>query len=104
MAPASTHPYKYGVVAWLVVAVASSAAAQTQITADKNRYTPAQDVQIGREAAQEVRGQLPLLNDDRVDDYIERIGQRLVTAIPPEFRHPEFRYSFDVVNQREINA
>jgi hypothetical protein len=92
------------VAAWLVVAVASSAAAQTQITADKNRYTPAQDVQIGREAAQEVRGQLPLLNDDRVDDYIERIGQRLVTAIPPEFRHPEFRYSFDVVNQREINA
>src|SRR4030095_3415341 len=33
-----------------------------------------------------------------------RVGQRLAAAIPPEFRHPEFRFTFDVVNQKEINA
>ena len=87
----------------LTVAV-SGASAQTQITADKNSYTPAQDVQVGREAAQEVARELPMLNDDRIDDYVDRIGERLVRAIPPQFQHPEFRYTFDVVNQREINA
>jgi beta-barrel assembly-enhancing protease len=99
-----THPYR-AVAASLLVAVAvSTASAQTQITADKNKYTPAQDVQVGREAAQEVVRELPMLNDDRIDDYVERIGERLVRAIPAQFQHPEFRYTFDVVNQREINA
>jgi hypothetical protein len=44
------------------------------------------------------------LNDGEVRDYVERIGQRLVSAIPGEFNHPEFRYSFKVVNARDINA
>lgn len=87
----------------LTVAV-SAASAQTQVTPDKNKYTPAQDVQIGQEAAQEVRRELPMLNDDGVEDYVDRIGDRLVEAIPQQFRHNEFRYSFDVVNQKEINA
>jgi hypothetical protein len=45
-----------------------------------------------------------MLNDERVDDYVERIGERLVAAIPPEYQHDEFDYTFDVVNQKEINA
>ena len=45
-----------------------------------------------------------MLNDDRVDDYVDRVGARLVENIPAEFRHNEFRYTFDVVNLREINA
>ena len=47
---------------------------------------------------------MPLLNDGRTEDFVERIGDRLVDQIPAEFREPEFRYSFDVVNLREINA
>lgn len=94
--------------AWLMTALlligAPAASAQTALKVDKNKYTPAQDVEIGREAAQEVRRELPLLADDGIDDYVERIGSRLANAIPPEFRHDEFRYSFDVVNQKEINA
>jgi hypothetical protein len=82
----------------------SSASAQTRITADKNHYTPAQDVQVGQEAAAEVRRELPMLNDDRIDDYVARIGRNLVRAIPPDFQHREFRYTFEVVNQKEINA
>jgi hypothetical protein len=88
----------------MLTGAVATASAQTQITPDKNKYTPAQDVQIGREAAQEVQRELPLLRDERIDDYVERIGDRLVRAIPPQFQHPEFRYSFEVVNQREINA
>jgi hypothetical protein len=87
----------------LTVAV-SAASAQTQITPDKNKYTPAQDVQIGQQASQEVRRELPMMNDDRIDDYVERVGERLVRAIPEQHQHNEFRYSFEVVNQKEINA
>ena len=84
--------------------LAGSAAAQTKITAPKNKYTPQQDVEAGREAAAEVRKQMPMLNDDRTEEYIEDIGERLIASVPGEFRHPEFRYSFDVVNLRDINA
>jgi predicted Zn-dependent protease len=90
-------------VLMLTVAVAS-ASAQTQITPDKNKYTPAQDVQIGQEATTEVRRELPMLNDSRIDGYVERVGRDLVRAIPQQFQHAAFRYTFDVVNQKEINA
>ena len=79
-------------------------ATQTKITVDKNKYTPAQDVQIGQEAAAQVRKELPLLKDEFVDEWVDALGARLVTAIPPEFAHREFRYTFEVVNQKEINA
>jgi predicted Zn-dependent protease len=77
---------------------------QTQIVAPKNKYKPSDDVQAGRQAAQEVEQQMPILNDSSVESYVERVGQRLVAAIPQEFQHSEFRYSFKVVNARDINA
>jgi hypothetical protein len=101
----STNRYAKVLSTLLVTALlTASSAAQTKITAPNTKYSIAQDVELGQEAAAEVRKELPLLNDERVDDYVEGIGQRLVAAIPPEFRHTEFRYTFDVVNQKEINA
>jgi hypothetical protein len=89
----------------LLVAVGlGTAEAQTKITPDPNKYSLQQDVELGQEAAAEARKQLPMLNDSRVDDYVERVGENLVDAIPAEFRHSGFRYTFDVVNQKEINA
>ncbi len=78
--------------------------AQTKIIAPKNSYSVADDVKLGREAAAEVAKELPLLNDERVEEYVETIGRKLAAAIPPEFQHPQFRYTFDMVNQKEINA
>ncbi len=78
--------------------------AQTVVTPPKNKYTPAQDVELGRKAAQEVERQLPVMPDGEVDDYVESIGERLERSIPAGLRHPEFDYEFDVVNVREINA
>ena len=90
-----------------VVAVFTSASlvfAQTKIVAPENKYQVEEDVKAGREAAREVSQQLPMLRDDGIDDYVERVGQRLVQNIPNEFRHPEFRYTFDVVNVSDLNA
>jgi len=77
---------------------------QTKIVAPENKYKVQEDVEAGREAAREVEKQLPILSDDGVDSYVERIGQRLAQSIPAEFQHREFRYEFDVVNVSDLNA
>ena len=87
-----------------IVLLATTVSAQTRIEPRRNSFSPAQDVQLGRQAAAEVRQQLPMLNDGPTDAVVERIGRRLVAAVPPRFRQPAFRYTFDVVNLREINA
>jgi predicted Zn-dependent protease len=84
--------------------LATTVSAQTRIEPRRNSFTPAQDVQLGREAAAEVRQQLPMLNDRATEAVVEQIGRRLVAAIPSRFQQPSFRYSFDVANVREINA
>jgi hypothetical protein len=88
----------------LSVTLTSLTVAQTRIVAPKNKYSVAEDVKLGREASAQVKKELPMLNDDRVDDWVEDIGSRLARAVPPEFRHSEFTYTFDVVNQKDINA
>lgn len=88
----------------VVCALTLTAGGQTRIVAPTNRYSLDDDLKLGREAAAEVGKQLPLLNDQRTEDYVEAIGRVLTAAIPPEFQHAGFRYTFDVVNQKEINA
>ena len=39
-----------------------------------------------------------------MQSYVERLGDQLVDNIPQELRHPEFHYTFEVVNLKEINA
>ena len=78
--------------------------AQTRIDPHGNRFSPAQDVELGRRAAAEVRKELPIVRDGRTQAYVERIGERLVAAIPGRLRQPGFRYSFQVVDRRDINA
>jgi len=78
--------------------------AQSRIVPPANKYSPADDVKLGTEAAAQARRELPLLNDRVVSEWVDRVGQRLVAAIPADLQHREFRYSFDEVNQKEINA
>src|SRR5437763_12250093 len=87
-----------------IVLAVGIASAQTRVVPPKNSYTPAQDVELGRQAAAQAEQQMPIMHDDEVTSYVQRIGRRLVSAIPPDLQHPEFRYSFQVVNVREINA
>ena len=83
---------------------AGAAGAQTRVTPPKNKYTPEQDVQIGREAAAEVRREYPIIDDPQIDGYLDELGQRLVGAAPPELRQSVFEYSFTPVNLKDINA
>src|SRR3977135_3006660 len=93
-----------GLMATAIVLMPLMAYAQTQIVLHANKYKPSADVKLAREAAAEAERQFPLMRDAEVNAYVERVGQRLVAAIPSEFQHPEFRYYFKVVNARDINA
>jgi hypothetical protein len=76
----------------------------THIVPPKNKYSIGDDVRLGQQAEQQVYQQMPMLNDPYVKDYVNSVGRRLVAAIPPEYQHPEFHYTFDVINARDINA
>lgn len=88
----------------LIAAFTLAASAQTRVDPPKNSYNPADDVKLGREAAAQAEQQFPVLRDDGLTSYVSEVGRRLVSAIPPELQHPEFQYSFKVVNVKEINA
>jgi beta-barrel assembly-enhancing protease len=96
------------ITAWLTLVALTvmplAAMAQTQIKYRSNKFSIQDDVKLGRQAAQEAEAQFPLLGDSQVQDYVERVGRRLVNGIPSQFQHSEFQYYFKVVNARDINA
>ncbi len=95
-------------IAWIALVAISvmpfTAFAQTQIKYHSNKFSPQDDVKLGRQAAQEAESQFPLLRDEQVRGYVESVGRRLVVSIPSEFQHSEFQYYFKVVNASDINA
>lgn len=99
---------KQALTAWFIAAAMVltplAAVAQTRVEAPKNRYSVRDDVQAGRQAAQQAEQQLPILNDRSIQNYVNSVGNRLVRAIPSQFQQPAFDYSFKVVNARDINA
>ncbi len=89
-------------VLWSLMTVCLSA--QTAVKLPKNKFTPQQDVELGREAAAEVRRQYPIIPDERIGRYLTTLGDRLVVAAPAELKEPVYEYSFTPVNLKEINA
>src|SRR5688500_16216402 len=88
----------------LALLLSTTVAAQTAIKVPKNRYSPEDDVKLGREAAAEVRKQYPVIEDGRIADHLNRIGRDLVAAAPADLNRPEFEYTFTPVNLKDINA
>jgi len=100
----STTRWLASLMCMAVVMMPLAVFAQTKIVYHSNRFKPTDDIKLGQQAAAEAEQQFPLLRNAAVNAYVERVGQRLVASIPPEFQHPEFRYYFKVINARDINA
>jgi Zn-dependent protease with chaperone function len=94
----------FGLAATLWLVPLAAMAQQTVVTTPKNKYKVQDDIKLGNDAAREVERQFPLLNDYEAQDYVSRVGERLVSAIPPQFRQSQFDYRFKVVNARDLNA
>ncbi|MEJ7623380.1 MAG: M48 family metallopeptidase [Pyrinomonadaceae bacterium] len=86
------------------VVFAIPAIAQTRVNLPKNKYKVQDDVQVGNKASAEIEQKFPILRDQDAQTYVQRVGERLVAAIPAEFQQPAFNYRFRVVNARDINA
>jgi Zn-dependent protease with chaperone function len=85
----------------LVLATASLALAdRSALRPGWNMFSPQQDIQIGQRLSQQAQGQLPMLNDPRVDNYLNQLGHRL-SVHAPGYR---FRYQYRCVNSAQINA
>src|ERR1041384_6962042 len=82
----------------------SQSSIQNRVVAPSNPYSLDKDIQVGQQATREVERQMPLLQNREVESYIEELGQNLVRSIPQEFQHSQFRYSFKVINVRDLNA
>ena len=94
-----------GLMAFVLSAMPIAALAQgTPIQMPKNSYDIREDVKAGQQASVEVERQMPIVRDNDVEGYINDVGRRLVQAIPSQFQHSEFRYTFRVVNARDLNA
>src|SRR5215472_10055921 len=63
-------------------------------------FSPQEDIALGERAATEVPKQFPLLNDKRVDDYLQALGMKLV-AHAPFYKYP---YLYRCVNTEVLNA
>jgi len=65
-----------------------------------NLFTPEQDVQLGRQSAQQIAQQVPLLQDEQIVGYVQNLGARLAEKAPGV----DFPYQFNVIATRDINA
>ncbi|MBL8169595.1 MAG: M48 family metalloprotease [Acidobacteria bacterium] len=65
-----------------------------------NFFSPQQDVEMGRQSAEQIMRETPMLNDAPITNYVRALGAKLVAKTPGE----RFPYQFWVVATREINA
>ncbi len=98
------RPLMAMIMAFAIFAMPVSVFSQTQIKLHSNKYKIADDIKLGRQAAQEVEQKMPILRDQEIANYVARVGERLAASIPSQFQHPGFDYYFRVVNARDINA
>jgi beta-barrel assembly-enhancing protease len=67
-----------------------------------NLFSAEQDVELGREAAQQVRQEYDVVSDPFLQSYLDTLGKRL--AATPAARESGFPFSFTLVNDPNINA
>lgn len=89
-----------GALTFLLVAVVGAADGRTILKPGWNMFSPQQDIEVGEQVSPDAERQLPMLNNARVDNYVNALGRRLASNAPGE-RYP---YHFKVVNDAAINA
>lgn len=67
-----------------------------------NTFSKDQDVQLGQENAQEVLKQYELVQNQSLQDYVRKLGDRLASTT--EARQSGFKFTFTLLNVPQINA
>ena len=84
----------------LSAVVASPLHARIEHKPGFNTFSTQQDIELGRQAAQEIEQELALVTDPQLSEYVNRLGQNL-SRLAPGYDYP---YTFKLVNAKEINA
>jgi beta-barrel assembly-enhancing protease len=90
------------VASFVFLSASAVLADRTNLKPGINAFTPQQDIEIGRKAAQEVEQKMPMCNDPKVDAYLAKIGQRLIAHL--NTRGINYPWEFHCVNDKAINA
>ena len=88
------------ITALALVLAPAAQAERTQLKPGWNIFSAQQDVEVGRRVSQDAERQLVMLNDARVDRYLNDLGRRLAAKAPGE----KYPYQFKAVNDGAINA
>lgn len=75
---------------------------RTQLKPGWNMFSPQQDVQVGKQAAEDAKQKLPLCNSRRADAYLTQLGKRLTDHL--NTNDVQYPWEFHCVNDRSINA
>lgn len=65
-----------------------------------NLFSPDQDIELGRQSAEKISAEVPLVRDEAIVGYVRQLGSRLAAKAPGH----KFPYQFNVVATKEINA
>jgi len=90
----------YAVIVWF--AISALGQGPTKLKPGFNLFSKEQDVQLGQEAAAQVRKQMTVIHDPTVTAYVNAVGKRLMAS--QEARASGFPYTFQVVADPSINA
>jgi len=86
----------------LLLSAPALLADRTKLKPGINSFTPQQDIQLGRQSANEVERTKPMCNDPKVDAYLTKIGKRLIEHL--NTAGIEYPWEFHCVNDKAINA
>ena len=75
-------------------------AQRTPLKPGWNMFSPQQDVEMGQQVSRDAEQQVPMLNNARVDKYLNNLGRTLASKAPGE----QYPYQYKCVNDRAINA
>jgi peptidase M48-like protein len=67
-----------------------------------NRYSPEEDIRLGKQVAVDAEKQLPSCNSQKVDAYLAELGSKLIVKLPTG--GVQYPWEFHCVNDKAINA
>ena len=82
--------------------VPSAQAQRTQLKPGWNKFSPQDDITLGKRAATDAAKQLPSCNAPKVDAYLTQLGTRLAQKLPTG--GVQYPFEFHCVNDKAINA
>src|SRR5215471_1097243 len=100
--PASGFGKFISVLAFCVLSCSWAIGQRTQLKPGWNMFSPQEDVQVGKQAADDAKRKLPMCNSPRADAYLTQLGKRLTDHL--NTNSVLYPWEFHCVNDRSINA